>query len=1198
MIYVSNTLPNANDKTFCGMSYSQPCRTLEKAIARGDPTIRLMSSTTQPAVFNIWNTIDVNRDIEITVTPDTKVRPVIKLAQNLLGVHFIFRFTNTTHYRTAKLSLKFISFKDTTVVDFGYNGILRIEDCYFGNIPSRVISGAFSRLTLAAIRIENSNFENCESVVNVLQYSLESNFNKNLNFSFHITKSIVTSATTTTPTPPATPTSAPVSFINGVLISITNPIASFSLKVVDTTFSYLTQAIRISTAQEKHIDFVISDSKFLHNYLNMPSILSTGQTCPKCVITCGSGVMYNGKGKLYVYRTVFFNNTANKGGGACIAGPDATFKHVTFDSNKAIESGGACYVTSSTVLFDHGKFTLNSASLRNIALDDEKHNLDSTGYGGAIRSNGDVTIANSQFIHNHAYVFGGAVCHDGENLNLTGNMFVGPKEYEDTSLHGSILYTKTESHLQNNSFYSVSANSQGSVLFHSSNRIALYIKSTFLFVCKTGEQITRSYNHQDGKTEFSLLMFVCKPCLDGHYSLQQGTLLMSSIHNETDVNVQCQKCPQGGICENGIRSIANFWGWKTKDGNEVKFLSCPTSTYCCNQKHCTSYDSCAPNREGRLCGQCRKNYSESLFASVCIANEKCIGSLVWPFLVLVGFSYVFVLLYFKDIFSYIKLLLLKPVAFLQRIKSVNQTTDLDELDNFYVVLGGAASSTPEMIIHHEMPPDDVFATTNDESSMINPDDDDTGLFDESGEFVYHTLADNGGDEINFITNSITKRLINCDHFSVTSTIATNPTLPTTTTTTTTETTVSPRSSRRKIKWYSYLFGIFKIIVFFYQMQLLSKVPSVLESSYQFSGPQFLKEFVTGIFNMKMTGSYFTFHLCMFRDLEPILKRYLKMLFVLLLFVILLCFYLVYKLCLKLRKILSSGSCVQTRQNENDEKRKKLPLSIRVKCCILQLLLLSYSTISTATFELIHCVRINDVEDDTDYSYINANEECKGSWYIFAKLLAAFWSIPFFIAVFGANKLLRDQRIRIREFLLILHFPPLLLYFVARNVYRRYKRIDLCAAEIQTRDHLLQVLEMPFQKKSATHSVWYWEAMLILRRLILVCIYVFLPEPIPRLYVMCIPLTLFLVDHLRVQPYNNRLLNWLETASLLCLVFLVSINLFWAYSYETNVPISNTLSLISHVFLYVETIILLLPLIFIGFIIVVAIATRMVKKIRK
>ncbi len=50
-----------------------------------------------------------------------------------------------------------------------------------------------------------------------------------------------------------------------------------------------------------------------------------------------------------------------------------------------------------------------------------------------------------------------------------------------------------------------------------------------------------------------------------------------------------------------------FWGYHISGGSGYSFLKCPPG-YCCDSREtmCESYDSCAVNREGFLCGRCKQ----------------------------------------------------------------------------------------------------------------------------------------------------------------------------------------------------------------------------------------------------------------------------------------------------------------------------------------------------------------------------------------------------------------------------------------------------------------------------------------------------------------------------------------------------------------------------------------------------------------
>ena len=102
----------------------------------------------------------------------------------------------------------------------------------------------------------------------------------------------------------------------------------------------------------------------------------------------------------------------------------------------------------------------------------------------------------------------------------------------------------------------------------------------------------------------------------------------------------CRPCPFGGDCSAGkIIARPNYWGYTDSKGL-IKFQACPQG-YCCNNINvkCVTHNTCALHRQGRLCGQCTRGYSESLMSRTCIPNEKCKDWWLWPVGLILAFTY-------------------------------------------------------------------------------------------------------------------------------------------------------------------------------------------------------------------------------------------------------------------------------------------------------------------------------------------------------------------------------------------------------------------------------------------------------------------------------------------------------------------------------------------------------------------------------
>ena len=146
-----------------------------------------------------------------------------------------------------------------------------------------------------------------------------------------------------------------------------------------------------------------------------------------------------------------------------------------------------------------------------------------------------------------------------------------------------------------------------------------------------------------------MFAFYCVPCPLQFYSLNKSTLI-DNRHN----NVNCQHCPPGGKCQEGvIKARDNFWGILNNKTNLIEFFMLPNG-YGCVGKQCQFYYSCAKNRKGTLCGECDDGYSESMYSPRCIANKNCQIKKFWISALVLVILYVLFFLYKKEIISILK----------------------------------------------------------------------------------------------------------------------------------------------------------------------------------------------------------------------------------------------------------------------------------------------------------------------------------------------------------------------------------------------------------------------------------------------------------------------------------------------------------------------------------------------------------------
>ena len=202
-------------------------------------------------------------------------------------------------------------------------------------------------------------------------------------------------------------------------------------------------------------------------------------------------------------------------------------------------------------------------------------------------------------------------------------------------------------HFRENNMFNMLALNKGQVIFvripfHKKTRII--IKSNFKILCRQGYVLkSQKFCKASEHTMYCTYVYItCEKCPPKTYALERSQLIFN-----TSKNVKCMQCPRGGNCVNGIVTARpNFWGYKTNAS--ITFAQCPPR-YCCNSKDCVSYDSCHGNRTGTLCGQCPLGMSDSLFGSQCTPNAECSKSLFIPGALAILVSYLIFFLYHEEI---------------------------------------------------------------------------------------------------------------------------------------------------------------------------------------------------------------------------------------------------------------------------------------------------------------------------------------------------------------------------------------------------------------------------------------------------------------------------------------------------------------------------------------------------------------------
>ena len=238
------------------------------------------------------------------------------------------------------------------------------------------------------------------------------------------------------------------------------------------------------------------------------------------------------------------------------------------------------------------------------------------------------------------------------------------------------------------------------------------------------------------------------------------------------------------------------------------------------------------------------------------------------------------------------------------------------------------------------------------------------------------------------------------------------------------------------------------------------------------------------------------------------------------------------------------------------RRKEAPTFSPYMAGILQTMLLGYKTLASVSFNLLRCVPIGSEKR----LFLDGNVVCFQLWqYILIAFVVAF-VMPFvFVLLWGCYKL-HNGSLSVAKFLLACCFPfPFLLYWLflfLLCVKRNAAQTDTATRQMSKRS-VETTLFGCFKKPAdgGTLSLG-WESVMIGRRLILILLKTFVNDPMLRLFIMSFLCVLFLQHHSMTQPFRDITANRVETISLLSLVLLGMVNMFFASFVSLAVPLTD------------------------------------------
>ncbi|XP_057301430.1 uncharacterized protein LOC130635923 [Hydractinia symbiolongicarpus] len=371
-----------------------------------------------------------------------------------------------------------------------------------------------------------------------------------------------------------------------------------------------------------------------------------------------------------------------------------------------------------------------------------------------------------------------------------------------------------------------------------------------------------------------------------------------------------------------------------------------------------------------------------------------------------------------------------------------------------------------------------------------------------------------------------------------------------------------RRQKNDIDSTVYAIGFKTIIFFFYQTHALLSIEHNLKTSQGFVSK--IKEVFLSIMNIQFISTGMA-NLCPSDTLTTTGKACINL--------ALSPTVVVYLLLVVFAKKIY-GQCKRYKSTENGNKPL---LETRAGACYVQLMLLSYTSISVFCFKLINCVQINE----TEHLYIQGNITCFKWWQYLIVCIILFWTVPLPLSIYLSKTMLRSNKITLQQFFICFTLPVASLGFYMRSkiLYRKTFRIDYTEKQQRQIEYILHLFTGPYRERKDGKGFIDWETVVLVRRIIITGLCVCIINPVLRMLVMLPVLFSFFLHHLYTKPFRSKFLNHMETISMSLLLLFNAMNLFWAFYYINDLTGMPDVTMIGIVLTWIEDIVLLLPLLF-------------------
>ena len=784
--------------------------------------------------------------------------------------------------------------------------------------------------------------------------------------------------------------------------------------------------------------------------------------------------------------------------------------HCQFYQNEAETFFGTIYVDGVHVHINNSLFINNVAGKLHETIQ---------GFGGAIyiEAKTIVKVFHSKFINNTCSGFGGTIFSRGD-FHCINCSFVGPSDILVRPLLGDILYATAGLRLVNTKWVStVMTELPKPFIWHPGSPTIenwkIIVDGYFKATCPEGHNMTSSGVKRNSYNSNGRISVSCNPCPLNEYSLMSGSLSLSHENGMVETlkenSVHCYHCKYGGVCSKGsIRAQANYYGYKTgARKEEVHFISCPVG-YCCKGNNCKKFNSCQANRRGELCGKCKKGLSENVINANCIETSKCTDDWFWWIYIPCGVIYILSFMYLDKISQFVKhqLIWWDNKIHLRHDLAEYDIIDVEELGE-QVTNDNVSGDTNEKNMPHKRTINSIYDRHNEENDDINQ------------------------------PQASSTECTNKDIFNQT---------------------------KKGVRGPDIFTDILNLSFYFYQMFILLRMRESIVLTQILMG---LKSLYSSIFTLSIEG-HNSFLLCPIPRLNAIGKMLLMKSFTLYILCLLLVFHMIIYLVQRIY------------EKDVDTQKSVIVFSVRLKVATIQIILIGYATLTTTSLTLLNCVPVNN----KSVLLLDGTVECYEWWQFIIFVFFVLWIIPFpFIMVYSLVHL-KKEIIDYRSFILVWVVPMFYILYILCSKCVRYtckyttssakqkatisreQTSGLSEEKLSVREILFR-LESPFKgdcnhflkdemtytkQPAPLHEPAFWQGAMIGRRLALILVMTFINAPVSRLYCALFLCIIYLIHQVYYRPYVKKEANLFEIMTSAILIIFCSMNLFFAYSYVSDI----------------------------------------------